>query len=136
MNSEHVSRNHSAINFLNDEFLLSDCGSRTGTWIAIKNSVELKNGIRDNIKSLIGMNIRIGDYFYIINDVVISKPMLILQSTQDSEIFEIGQEECTFGKSEECDIKLQDDPFIEDYQASITFKDSLFYLSSMSQNGR
>lgn len=44
LDSPHVSRNHAVIKYQDNNFLLSDCGSKTGTWIGIKNSVPLKIG--------------------------------------------------------------------------------------------
>ena len=64
---ESISRYHAEIDFINKAFYLRDIGSTTGTFIKIKEKLELE----------IGMVIEMGSNQYEVTKMKISEPYLI-----------------------------------------------------------
>ncbi|EGR31598.1 hypothetical protein IMG5_106500 [Ichthyophthirius multifiliis] len=128
---ESISRFHAEIEFLNKEFYVRDKGSTTGTFIKIKEKLELK----------LGMVIEMGSNQFQISKILLEPiqmiQLTILEGLQFSQEMVLQCDYVSIGRKNGCKIFLPDDQHLSSIHAKIYFINQKFILEDQaSTNGQ
>jgi len=123
----YVSRKHCLITCKNGAYFIEDVGSTTGTFIMIRQNVELKMGLLFQLGiSEFRVNLKSEGKF----------ELEVYEGPSKGEICEITEEGVKIGREVDNDLAITDDSQMSSHHASIFYKDSKYWLQDTGSTNK